>query len=540
LLVVNKPAGLSTHSPSRYSGEGLYEWLRNREPSWAGLAIIHRLDKETSGVMVFSKTALANRSLTQQFTERKVGKKYIFLTDRTSAENGFTVKSCLVRTGDRYVARPVHRGGQVAETRFESVQGPKESAARAPFQLWEAAPLTGKTHQIRVHAAEQGLPILGDVLYGGSSAARVFLHALQLEFEHPGSGQMVRFEAEPDFDTDPRLSVRSALIHSGETNAFRMLHGASDGWPGWYLDRLGPFLLSQSEDKTDEARSKRIGELTVQTGATGAYHKILSGQVRKSAPSEAAPRHVFGNVAPERFEIRENGLRFEMSFTEGYSTGLFLDQRDNRRRLLTGYIAPRFLVWNREEPNRSEVLNVFAYTCAFSACAAKAGARVTSLDLSKKYLEWGKRNFALNELDPGAHDFIYGDAFNWMRRLAKKKRQFQLILLDPPTFSKSKDFGTFRAEKDYGELLSCALPLLAPGGVLFCSTNAAGWKPEDFLKVVEQTIKRAGRSIVRQHYAPQPPDFPVSRNEPAYLKTVWLRVEQGSSITRRRGGSSNV
>ena len=82
LLVVNKPAGWNTHAPSPYAGEGIYDWLKNREPRWASLAIIHRLDKETSGVMVFGKTPFANRSLTDQFTERRVRKKYLLLTDR--------------------------------------------------------------------------------------------------------------------------------------------------------------------------------------------------------------------------------------------------------------------------------------------------------------------------------------------------------------------------------------------------------------------------------------------------------------------------
>src|SRR5215831_19582375 len=74
LLVVNKPPGWNTHAPSPYAGEGIYDWLRYREPRWSRLAIIHRLDKETSGVIVFSKTELANRSLTQQFTKREVQK----------------------------------------------------------------------------------------------------------------------------------------------------------------------------------------------------------------------------------------------------------------------------------------------------------------------------------------------------------------------------------------------------------------------------------------------------------------------------------
>ncbi|HSY74845.1 MAG TPA: pseudouridine synthase, partial [Dongiaceae bacterium] len=82
LLVVAKPAGWNTHAPSPYAGEGIYDWLKHREPRWSSLAILHRLDKETSGVMVFGKTTLANKSLTEQFMERRVSKKYFLLTDR--------------------------------------------------------------------------------------------------------------------------------------------------------------------------------------------------------------------------------------------------------------------------------------------------------------------------------------------------------------------------------------------------------------------------------------------------------------------------
>ena len=169
--------------------------------------------------------------------------------------------------------------------------------------------------------------------------------------------------------------------------------------------------------------------------------------------AQASPQLIFlSEAAAGPVVIRENGFQFELSFSEGYSVGLFLDQRDNRRRFLTNHVAADFPLF----PNGAagaEVLNTFAYTCGFSVCAAKSGARTTSLDLSKKYLDWGKRNFALNKLkDASAHDFIYGDAFDWMRRLAKKGRTFDAIVLDPPTFSQSKERGAFQAEKDYGRL----------------------------------------------------------------------------------------
>jgi 23S rRNA (cytosine1962-C5)-methyltransferase len=236
-------------------------------------------------------------------------------------------------------------------------------------------------------------------------------------------------------------------------------------------------------------------------------------------------RLVFGAAAPERFTVRENGVRFELSFREGYSVGLFLDQRDNRRRLLGGQVASGFPLFpSATRSPQSALLNCFAYTCGFSVCAAKAGARTTNLDLSKKYLEWGRRNLVLNRLDPREHDFIYGDVFDWLRRLAGKQRAYDVILLDPPTFSQSKEGGAFRVEKDYGRLVKAAVPLLKPQGVLFASTNAAGWLPEKFLAAVEAAVVAAGRKILQRHSVPQPPDFPMSRLEPGYLKTVWLRL----------------
>jgi len=630
LLVVNKPAGLNTHAPSPFAGEGIYDWLRHREPRWGTLAIIHRLDKETSGVLVFSKTPLANRSLTEQFARHTVRKKYLLLTDRPVRRKEFVVKTSLVRAGEKYVSRPLHAGGQLAETRFRELvgadvrrlisnaEGGIRNAGKNPeprylgsYNLVEAEPLTGRTHQIRVHAAELGFPVLGDTLYGGTPAPRVFLHAAELVFKHPATGEEARFRSPADFDADARFALREALIDCEATDAFRLIHGVSDGWPGWYVDRLGDFLLSQTEpplrDEQKEflkalMRSAKAFGVPASAGKpdrltrkfhtrlewpaacsrnlqvaiagrpwaarrklkfaataceisglkaglqTGAYHKILTRQVRRTSATEASPQLVLGQAAPERFTIRENGVRFELSFKEGYSVGLFLDQRDNRRRFLTGHVAAGFPLTSAGRVPRGsnsahstnsgtrgarpsgtglaglQILNTFAYTCGFSVCAARAGAKTTSLDLSKKHLEWGKRNFALNGLDPAAHDFICGDVFDWLRRLTKKGGLFDAIVLDPPTFSQSKEGGVFRAEKDYGKLVKAALPLLKSGGVLFASTNAADWQPTEFLASVQAPIRSAGRKISQQYYVPQPPDFPITRAEPGCLKTVWLRI----------------
>ena len=519
LLVVHKPAGWNTHAPSPYAGEGIYDWLRHREPRWATLAIIHRLDKDTSGILVFGKTPLANKSLTEQFTARRVHKKYLLLTDRAVPKKGFTVKTTLARIGEKYASGP---GGEMAETKFTPIAYAKFAIHSAGLKMVNAKPFTGRTHQIRVHAAESGFPILGDTLYGGTASARVFLHAAEIEFTHPTTNQPVKFFAPVDFDIEARRALRTAVIEPETTNAFRVIHGASDGWPGWFVEKLGDYLLSQSEAPLSTKQTEELARLANTFSTRGAYHKTLSRQIRRTTTAAASPQLVMGEAAPERFEILENGVRYELSFNEGYSVGLFLDQRDNRRRLLTSHIAAKFDFgpWTPD----FGLLNCFAYTCGFSVCAARAGARTTSLDLSKKYLEWGKRNFALNGLDAAAHDFIYGDTFDWLRRLAKKGRAFDAIVLDPPTFSQSKEHGTFRAEKDYGKLVAAALPVLKPGGVLLASTNAADFSPEDFLTDIETAVRAARRKIVQRHYVPQPPDFPISRDEPAYLKTVWLKI----------------
>jgi len=499
LLVVNKPAGWNTHSPAPFAGEGLYEWLKNRRPRWSALSILHRLDKETSGLMVFGKTAAANRSLTRQFDERRVRKKYILLTDRKPSFRQCRARSALVRAGAKYASRPPHAGAPLAETVFSTAG-----------DVIEAVPLTGRTHQIRVHAAEHGFPVLGDTLYGGAPAPRLCLHAAELRFEHPVTGQPLSFSVPPDFTEDSRLALRAAIMDPSLTDAFRLIHGAADGWPGLYLDRLGADLMAQTTAALTDPQRRRIEQI----GARAVYHQLL----RRGGP--APPQWLWGAPATEEIVVRENGLRFVLRLDEGGSPGLFLDQRENRRRLMERYVAPGF-----EIPPAPDVLNAFAYTCGFSVCAAAGGGRVTSLDLSRRHLEWGRRNFVLNGLEPSGHDFIAGDAFAWFGRLARKKRLFDVIVLDPPTFSRSRESGVFQAEKDYGALADAALPLLKPGGTLLASTNAAGFAPEDFLQAVTKTIQRAGRSILLQHYAPQPPDFPTERAEPAYLKTVWLRVD---------------
>jgi 23S rRNA (cytosine1962-C5)-methyltransferase len=117
------------------------------------------------------------------------------------------------------------------------------------------------------------------------------------------------------------------------------------------------------------------------------------------------------------------------------------------------------------------VLNTFAYTCGFSVTCARAGATTTSVDVSKRYLEWGKRNFALNDIEPKDHYFTCVDALEFLDFARRKTFSFDLVILDPPSFGSGKKGRSFSATNDYGELLEKAARIVAPGGRIFASTN---------------------------------------------------------------------
>jgi len=578
LLVVNKPAGWNTHAPAPYAVEGIYDWLRHREPRWANLAILHRLDKDTSGVLVLGKTRLANQSLTRQFTERRVHKEYRLVTDRPVAFRELTVRSLLTRSGEVYLPCPAGADADAAVTRFRVVRSAPERTELL------AEPLTGQTHQIRAHAAWKGFPILGDRLYGGTPTSRgarpgrLWLHAAVLSFRHPATGAPMRWEAPVDFEAFHPLDLRRAMLDFAETDAFRVVHGAADGWPGRYLDRLGDYWLVQIDplrvreagkesndtrrpdvrgahepgcipltrpaaaghplplrggegrgegdgcmESAAEAWRTELEMLARRAGATGVYEQTLERRLRGRGTSELSPRRVLGEPAPPAFTVRENGIRFELALGEGYSIGLFLDQRDNRRRLRANHIAADFPVVAGGLAG-CEVLNTFAYTCGFSVCAALAGARTTSVDLSRKALERGRRNFLANGLTPEAHAFLAGEVFEWLDRFARKQRRFDVVIIDPPTFSQSKRRGTFRVERDYEALVREGLRVLRPGGVLLACTNYEGWKPEALVRTIEAAVSGVSRPILQQHFATQPPDFPATREEPLHLKSLWVRV----------------
>jgi len=476
LLVVHKPSGINTHKPDQFAPDGLHEWLTKRGYK---VSILHRLDKETSGVLVFGKSTRANQSLAQQFEKHKVRKEYLFLSAQRPKRQRFCEEWPNEATWFEYL-EPVGAN-----------------------HLIKAEPVTGRTHQIRRHAKIVQFPVLGDTKYGDMPAPRLMLHAHRITFTHPASGQPVTFEASVPAvfeDLDALTAAREfrELLFDDDTNAYRLISGAGDGLPDIVVDSYAGRLFIQ--------RLKPTAPVPVLTGLS-VYDQLATRQQR------TAPQLISGEPITDRFPVRENGVTYLINFGEGLSTGLFLDQRENRRRLLNLPLAGK------------RVLNCFAYTCAFSVAAAKAGALTTSVDLSHNYLDWGQGNFRANDLDPGQHEFIFGDVFEWLKRFAKRAQQWDLVLLDPPTFATTKGGRRFRVERDYPALAALAMPLVTRGGMLFCSTNQRTLTPENFELAIRAAAKTAGRDIKALEFATLPFDYRLADGERAYLKTWWVTLE---------------
>jgi len=196
IVVVDKPIGMVVHPGAGTTTTTLVEALlasRDLAPSDDPVrpGIVHRLDKDTSGAIVVAKTADALASLQRQFSEREVTKAYLALVEGRFAENEGEIDAPITRDPTRPRRMCVRGTGRRAVTMFRVLE------QSADHSLLLAQPLTGRTHQIRVHFAYIGHPVLGDALYGGPPADRMMLHAWTLSLTHPETGQRITFEARP-------------------------------------------------------------------------------------------------------------------------------------------------------------------------------------------------------------------------------------------------------------------------------------------------------------------------------------------------------
>jgi 23S rRNA (cytosine1962-C5)-methyltransferase len=274
-----------------------------------------------------------------------------------------------------------------------------------------------------------------------------------------------------------------------------------DGWG----ERFGRDIVISF--KRVLARERLLSELQSWASSVGFdVGRIFARFVPRKGEQREPPRLIVGDPAENLQTIAtERHLRFGIDFGTGYSSGLFLDQRDNRR--YVRHITPKRL------------LNCFAYTCSFSVSAAYVGAATLNIDLSKKSLARGRENFALNCLPTIEHRFIADDVRAVLPRLVRKGEKFDVIILDPPTFSRSPGGKRFQVEHDFENLLIDALELAERDTHILLSTNCSTLR-EHALEVMARYCLKATRRAGTFHRPLQLPDFPAG----AGASSIWLTL----------------
>ena len=330
------------------------------------------------------------------------------------------------------------------------------------------------------------------------------------------------------------------------TTGHRWINGESDGWPGLVLDRYDATLVLKLYTA---AWLPRLGELSALIWAQLKPERIILRVSRNvgrlldpGSTSNARPRRRAGAAAsmdptsgslpapaaadrPRDGEVLlgpppegpvtflETGLRFEADVLRGQKTGFFLDQRDNRRNVES-------LAGGRR------VLNAFSFSGGFSLYAARGGAAsVTDLDISAHALAGARRNFALNESIPAIgrcrHEGVQADAFDWLR--ANPRRQFDLIILDPPSFAK-REAERPAAIRAYEKLAGLAIQRLARGGILVACSCSAHVTAAEFFAAVRRSATGSKRPFDEMRTTSHAPDHPATFREADYLKAIYLRL----------------
>jgi 23S rRNA (cytosine1962-C5)-methyltransferase len=533
ILVIDKPEGVPSQSADPNHADDVVTRLR-RHLGGAYLGVHQRLDQDTSGILVFTRRREANAALAAQFEARSIRKTYIAgVTGWPEKRQRATLRGSIERKEAVTHATLLEHCGDRSLLALELE--------------------TGRTHQARIQLADARAPIAGDTLYGGSPAPRLMLHASAIQFAHPGTGRRERFVCErpPEFQSwlkrgdlgvavyDDEVALERALDRALQrrwrfgrsdsgpraTTAFRLANEDGDGLPRLAVDVYGDWLVAQLYGEggpwAEAARRERVLDTVYALGFDGVYLKLRpkqastltrEGEIGSRVAALAPPLPVRGAAAPSPVVILEEGMPLLARLGDGLSTGVFLDQRANRQRI-------------RAAAAGKSMANLFAYTCAFTLAAALGGARRTvSVDASSKALERGRANLEHAGVRPSSdHSFVVDDALTWMTRAARHGERFDLIVLDPPTYSTTKQ-SRFVAADDYVSLASSALSLLSRGGQLLACTNHRGISLAKFRRMLFEAGRTARREVKQVKDLPVPFDFPVAPGRERHLKSALVTL----------------
>ncbi len=502
-LFVDKISGINTHAPDT-GKPGLVEMLQ--EELKQTLFVASRLDKGTSGALAFALNVEAAQKLTKKFENHEVRKKYIFLTHKEHKLTTLEHHSLIYKDGnlpmsDRKSSNPN------STTLFNFL---KEVG---PYFLWEAQPRTGKPHQIRLHAEDCGIPVLGDSEHGGKPFYRLCLHSQELQFELDGnnylhtSPQPVWIHALPEKDLQlfECLYKRQCLLEIPhiKSDCLRWVHRELEDYR---IDQFGEqfWVYWYKKDNPTEEDLKLFESLSHTLDCNGWVREMINRGIH------GEKSRIWPIGKPEtRWTASENGIHYQFRSDQGMSPGLFLDQRENRK-------------WVLNHSKKQKVLNLFCYTGGFTVNAAIGNAaEACSVDVSQNYLEWTQENMLLNHIDlkNGLHQFWEADSLFFLRSCIKKGRKFDVIICDPPSMGRSKE-GVFQIHRNLPELLEGCLKCLEPEGQILLSSNYEAWTLEDLQKHVF-----AYRNIYPIEILPTPPasyDFELP-SEPPLMKSLIIK-----------------
>ncbi|AZJ22611.1 class I SAM-dependent rRNA methyltransferase [Bacillus wiedmannii] len=311
------------------------------------------------------------------------------------------------------------------------------------------------------------------------------------------------------------LHKRKQFYKSSDTTAFRALNGEGDGLGGLIIDYYdGYYVVSWYSEGIYTFRDEIIAALQKVANFKGIYEKKrfdTKGKYIEGDDFVAGVRGEFPLI------VKENGVNFAVYLNDGAMVGVFLDQRNVRKQIRDKYAKGR------------TVLNMFSYTGAFSVFAALGGAsKTTSVDLANRSLSKTIEQFSVNEVDYEAQDIIVEDVFLYFKYAAKKKMKFDMVVLDPPSFARSKKY-TFSAAKDYKNLLKETIAITENNGIIVASTNCSAFDMKKFKGFIDTAFKEMNGKykILEEHSLPE--DFRTidQFKEGDYLKVVFIEKIKG-------------
>jgi 23S rRNA (cytosine1962-C5)-methyltransferase len=342
---------------------------------------------------------------------------------------------------------------------------------------------------------------------------------LALGFADPDSPIRVRVLAlDPSAQLGPDWAAASAARAAGSrrsdpylsgTDAIRLVHGEADRMPGLVVDLFGATAVAVTDGAGAAAFwAERLAAAI--EGARGAGFRIDRVWLRARRGSGRA---FTGDPPPAAVVVHEDGVRFEVDVRHGQKTGLFLDQRENRRYLASLSRGRR-------------VLNLFGYTGGFSLHADRGGAaRVVTVDQARPAIDAAARNIAASGLDPNKHELVCADAFAWLADAAAAGRRFDLVVCDPPSFAPRAE-ALDAARAAYRRLNALALAVVAPGGLLLSASCSSHMTSADLREAIAAAALDAGRQVVVRTARGAASDHPVLPAFPEgdYLKLLDLYV----------------